>query len=281
MLTINLALVSEIEDHDPSDLARVAAALQRQATRDFAPIWHQEAATVDAFPRLEDVPVGYWPLIVVADVKGAAGVHLDDKGQPFALIEMSDSWSLTASHETLEMLADPWGNRLVPGRSIKPNQGRVEYLVEVCDPSEAAEFAYTVNDILVSDFYTPRFFDPVQTETTRYSFTGAITKPRQVLRGGYLSWHEPTSDHWWQQVWFAQRKQYRDLGVFDAAKHGSLRAWIDAGTDHPGIDKGLPKRDTSLKAAVAAGEETATSAQSKAESWRAQYRALIEASGRS
>ena len=52
MLTINLALVSEIEDHDPSDLARVAAALQRQAARDFAPIW-DVSATVDGFPRLE------------------------------------------------------------------------------------------------------------------------------------------------------------------------------------------------------------------------------------
>lgn len=163
MLSINLALISEIEGHDPSDVARVAAALSRQATRDFAPIWNMEGATVDTFPKLEDVPVGYWPLIVVADIKDAGGVHLDKDGQPFALIEMSDSWSLTASHETLEMLADPWGNRLVPGRSIKPNQGRVEYLVEVCDPSEAAQFAYTVNDVLVSDFYTPRFFDPTDT----------------------------------------------------------------------------------------------------------------------
>src|ERR671911_258362 len=112
-LTLNLALVSEVKGHDISDVARVAAALQRQATRDFAPIWRQEGTTVDAFPRLEDVPVGYWPMIVIEDVKGAAGIHLDENGQPFALIEISDSWSLTASHEALEMLADPWGNRLI------------------------------------------------------------------------------------------------------------------------------------------------------------------------
>jgi hypothetical protein len=277
MLTINLGLVSEIEGHDPSDVGRVAAALQRQVTRDFGPIW-QVNATLDDFPRLEDVPVGYWPMIVVPDVRGAAGVHLDKDGQPFALIEMSDSWSLTASHEMLEMLADPFGNRLVPGRSVRRGQGRVEYLVEVCDPSQAAEFGYTVNDILVSDFYTPRFFDPVRSAATRYSFTGAIDRPRQVLRGGYLSWHDPKGDHWWQQVWFGARKEYRDLGVFDAAKHGSLRTFIDSQTDHPGIDKGLPKSDRSLKAAVQAGRETADSAASKADSWRDQYRAVIEAS---
>ena len=273
MLTMNLALVSEVEGHDPSDVARVAAALSRQATRDFAPIWNMEGATVDTFPTLEDVPVGYWPMMVLADVQGAAGVHLDKDGQPFALIEMSDSWSLTASHETLEMLSDPWGNRLVPGRSIKPNQGRVEYLVEVCDPSEAAQFAYTVNDILVSDFYTPRFFDPTASAGTRYSFTGAIKKPRTVLRGGYISWHDPVSDHWWQQIWFGQQKQFRDLGVFDA-KAESVRSWIDGQTDHPGIDQGLKKSDKKLKDAVALGKETAKSGRSKASALRAQITGL-------
>jgi hypothetical protein len=116
MLTINLGLVSEVAGHDPSDVARVAASLQRQATRDFGPIWGVRA-TVDSFPRLEDVPVGYWPMIVETNINtpGAAGVHEDKDGQPFALIAMSDSWSLTASHEMLEMLADPFGKRVIPG----------------------------------------------------------------------------------------------------------------------------------------------------------------------
>jgi hypothetical protein len=277
MLTINLALVSEVEGHDPSDVSRVAAALQRQATRDFGPVWDVQA-TVDAFPRLEDVPIGYWPMIVRddIDVPGAAGIHIDKEGQPLALITMSDSWSLTASHEMLEMLADPFGNRVIPGRSPKRDQGRVEFLVEVCDPSEAAEFGYTVNDILVSDFYTPRFFDPVRSEATRYSFTDAIKRPRTILRGGYISWHEPVSDHWWQQLWFGQRKEYRDLGVFETGSAASLRAWIDGQTDHPGIDQGLRKSDATLKSAVAAGKETARSASSKAANWRQQIAALLE-----
>jgi hypothetical protein len=269
MLTLHVALVSEVEGHDPSDVARVAAALQRQATRDFARTWRQEGATVNAFPVLEDVPVGYWPMIVVEDVRDAAGVHLDDNGQPFALIEMSDSWSLTASHEMLEMLADPWGNRMVPGPSIKPGQGRVEYLVEICDPSEAAGFGYTVNDVLVSDFYTPNFFDPEHDSSVRYSFTGAISGPRQVLRGGYISWHEPVSDHWWQQKWFGQKKEYVDLGVL-AGQASSVRAWIDSQTDHPGIDRGLKKSDKTLRAAVTVGRQTAKSASAKADSWRGQ-----------
>jgi hypothetical protein len=277
MLTEHLALVSEVEGHDPSDVARVGAALQRQVARDFGPIWSVEA-TVDALPRLEDVPIGYWPMIIRDDIRqpGAAGVHLDKDGQPFALITMSDSWSLTASHEMLEMLADPFGNRLIPGHSPKRAQGRVEFLVEVCDPSEAAEFGYTVNDILVSDFLTPRFYEPVQSEATRYSFTGAITRPRTILRGGYISWHDPVSDHWWQQTWFGQRKEYRDLGVFETGAAASLRAWIDGQTDHPGIDEGLRKSDATLKAAVAAGKETAESASSKAAIWRQQIASILD-----
>ncbi len=280
MLTMNLAVVSEVDGHDPSDLARVAAALQKQATRDFGPVWDVQA-TVDAFPRLEDVPVGYWPMIVKDDIgqPGAAGIHMDKDGQPFALITMSDSWSLTASHEMLEMLADPFGNRVMAGRSPKRGQGRVEFLVEVCDPSEADEFGYTSNDILVSDFYTPRFFDPVHSAATRYSFTSAIQRPRTILRGGYISWHHPPSDHWWQQVWFGQRKEYRDLGVFDTGKAASLRAWVDGQTEHPGIDQGLKQSNSTLKEAVAAGKETAESASSKAQTLRAQISGILDGKG--
>src|SRR5204862_2300991 len=134
---------------------------------------------------------------------GALGIHLDKDNPPFALVQFNDSWQLTASHETLEMLADPFGNRLVAGDSPKPDQGRVEFLVEVCDPSEAAEFGYTVNGLLVADFYTPKYFDPLANSGTSYSYSWAIKKPQQVLRGGYLSWHEPVSDHWWQARWFS------------------------------------------------------------------------------
>jgi hypothetical protein len=278
MLPVNLALVSEVDGHDPSDVSRVAAALQRQATRDFGQLWGVDS-TVDAFPRLEDVPVGYWPMIVETDINtpGAAGVHEDKDGQPFALIAMSDSWSLTASHEMLEMLADPFGKRVIPGRSPKRGQGRVEFLVEVCDPCEAAEFAYTVNDILVSDFLTPHFYDPHQAGGVRYSYTGAIDKPREILKDGYISWHDPPTDHWWQQTWFGERKQYRDLGVFSASA-GSLRTWVDAQTQHPGIDQGLPKSNSMLRAAVAVGEQTSESASAKAAAWREQV-AAIKAGG--
>ena len=131
-----IALVSESDHISASDVAKVSAALQKQATRDLVQFWDLKA-TVDAFPKLEDVPIGYWPIIVMDDIhtSGAAGVHEDKNGQPFALVTASDqldSWSLTASHELIEMLVDPFGSRLIAGDSPKSDQGRVEILVEAC-----------------------------------------------------------------------------------------------------------------------------------------------------
>ncbi|GAA3031844.1 hypothetical protein GCM10020000_06000 [Streptomyces olivoverticillatus] len=72
MLLTQLALVSETTRIDSSQLSRVAAALQKQATRDFTPLWGVPA-TVDAFDKLEDVPVGYWPVIVKDDIGTPGG----------------------------------------------------------------------------------------------------------------------------------------------------------------------------------------------------------------
>ena len=229
-----VALVSESKRVTPSDLTKVSAALQKQATRDLVQFWNVKA-TVDAFPQLEDVPVGYWPIIVMDDIheSGAAGIHLDKNGEPFALVTASDrtdGWSLTTSHELVEMLVDPFGNRLVAGDSPKADQGRAQFLLEACDPSEDAKFAYTVNGILVSDFYSVRFFDPVAAPGVRYSFTGAIQHPRQVLQGGYLSWLDVASDTWWQETWFGGNKPaFRSLGRL-SAQDGSLRSQIDRRT---------------------------------------------------
>lgn len=164
----------------------------------------------------------------------------------------------------------------MPGQSPHPDQGRVEFLVEVCDPSEAEEFGYTVNDILVSDFYAPRFFDPVRADGVQYSFTGALTSPRTILRGGYVSWHDPVSDHWWQQTWFGgAQPEFVDLGRFDASMAGSVRSWVDGQTVHPGVDEGLAPSNPTLTAAVAAGDRTARSSSAKAAGWRRQIDAML------
>ena len=97
-MTINhLALVSQTSRVDLSQLAVAAAAIQKQITRDFKPIWNVDA-TFNAFGALTDVPLGYWPVVIKDSIPfpGAGGIHLNaQNGQPFALIRYSENWSLT------------------------------------------------------------------------------------------------------------------------------------------------------------------------------------------
>jgi hypothetical protein len=230
MLTYHVALVAEESAIDLKELTAVAAALQKQVSRDFAPLWGIDA-DVSAFATLEDMPLDYWPVIVKDNIDNptAAGYHQDDHGQPFSLVKYEQDWTLTASHETLEMLGDPFGRHMVAGQSPVASQGRVKFLVEVADPCEAAEFSYQVNGVVVSDFYTPHYFDPVASPSVRYSFQGSITQPRQVLQGGYLSWYDPASRQWWQRTWFGAKAV--DGAVTDLKiTNGNLRAAIDRKT---------------------------------------------------
>lgn len=274
MLIYQVALVTETKRVDVPELMRVSAALQKQCARDFAPIW-EVRATVDAFARLEEVPLGYWPVVVVDDLAHRKGLHLDRNGQPYALLEAGPSWSLTASHEVLEMLADPFGSRLIAGMSPRRGQGRVEFLVEVCDPCQDAAFAYTVNGILVSDFYTPSYFEPRRAAEVRYSFSGTIRSPRQVLRGGYLSWHDPIANRWFQESHFGPKPEIRDLGPLDFGR-GSLRARIDGLTPCPRSLSKLTAKDRALLAAHELLRSAEESAQSKAATWRKEISELGE-----
>lgn len=265
MLVNHIALVSLSKKITSSDLAQTSAALQKQVMRDLGPLWGL-SASVDAFPDLKSVPLGYWPIIVTENITdpGAAGFHNDHHNQPYALVQVGDSWQLTCSHEMCEMLVDPYGNKLEAAGSLDPGQGKVNYLVEVCDPCEDASFAYSINGILVSDFYTPNFFDPQVAPGVRYSFTGAITKPCQVLKNGYLSWQDPVSHGWFQQTCFNNTPVIKPLpGMANSGQ--SLRSQMDRITKNP----------NHLKAFAAASRKHAVfqkgaqeAAESHAQTWK-------------
>jgi hypothetical protein len=271
MLTAQLALVSEVDGHDPSDVARVSAAVQKQLDRDFAPVW-VNTATIDVFPTTDDIPPGYWPIIVSDKFTfGSLGTHNLENGEPFALVKMSDSWSLTVSHEALEMVADPSGNRTSPGISPEDGTTVVQFLVEICDPCEGASNGYVIDGILVSDFYTQQYFDPFKATSARYSFTGAITSPRQVLADGYVTWFDPTSGDWRQLRRDSDgTADYPNLGPDAGSAGGSIREAIDRLTPQTALQQGLSTEDETLKEAVTMLESA--SAAAKARSARLQAR---------
>jgi hypothetical protein len=105
----------------------------------------------------------------------------------------------------------------------------------------------------------------------RYSFNNAITAPRQVLKGGYLSWHEPISDHWFQQSFFGAKPVTRDLGQLDR-KNRSLREMIDELTPQTKRLSRLPKKTKQLTGAIEKAESSATAYAARAETLRSAIR---------
>lgn len=254
MSVIQVGLVDMTGEIDADLVHSAALALNLQVTRDLPQFW-PISATVSYLPSPDKVPAGVWPVQLVKTLPpGEGGYHADQHKQPYSKVIASSGdtgWTIDASHEILEMLVDPYGNRMqssvaiqVVGKKIQDGAGQFGYLVEACDPCEANDYAYTVNGIAVSDFITPRFYDPLVTPGTRYSFTGAIKAPRQVLPGGYISWVNTVEDEWQQLMYVDPSKPptIRNIGKADPSK--SLREWIDGIPATKKITTASRKNDT-------------------------------------
>ena len=236
MTLIQVGLADKTKEIDPELMQSVAAALNIQVNRDLAPIWNVQA-TVTHLPNASKIPAGVWPVFLVKQLPpGEGGFHLDKHNQPYAEVIASpndDQWTIDASHETLEMLVDPAGNRLqnatsiqLAGNKIEDGNGEFAYLVEACDPCEANNFAYPIQGVAVSDFLTPHFYDTVAAPGTKYSFTGAIKAPRQILPGGYITWVDQEKNEVQQLQYLTSQPKIINLG--SASGMGlSLREWVD------------------------------------------------------
>lgn len=193
-----VSLVNQSSQDIPfAELSRVAAALQIQIDRDFGAIWGVRAHIVAIAVGQEPLP-GSWPLNLVDKARAGLGVHLDPHHHPFAEITVDKDWSVTASHELLEMLADPYGHRFAASPDIDPDSDGhiVHYLVEVGDPCEV--FAYSINGVAVSDFVVPDYY--VVPAGGPVDFLQALQGPLDVPDGCYISWIDPADQRWHQKT---------------------------------------------------------------------------------
>ena len=177
----------------PGTLQQYADALQQQVDNDLAPAWDVRADISVLAPGAA-IPEDTFPLNIVDSLAGPAGVHADDQGQVSAEAVNDDQVSITLSHELLEMLVDPAGDRVIQAADLDPYSGgqQVKYLVEVCDP--VAAYSYEIDGVAVSDFVLPSFYDP--TATGKVDFAGFLARPLTVPLGGYISWLDPTDYRW-------------------------------------------------------------------------------------
>jgi len=93
-------------------------ALQRHVSLDFRAYWDLDCQLIP-LPKDDALPGGWWQISVIdnPDQAGALGYHeLTSHGTPlgkvFAALDIQSggSWTVSLSHELLEMLADPWIN---------------------------------------------------------------------------------------------------------------------------------------------------------------------------
>lgn len=204
--TIQITVINESTVLADSDVVPAISALQKQVTNDFGPIWGVDAE-LTIIPKGSQTPTGSWWLVILddSDQANALGYHdLTSEGLPmgkvFAASDLTagTSWTVTASHELLEMLADPNINLTVFVQNT--NTAGLLYAYEVCDACEDDSLGYLIDNILVSDFVYPSWFESFRAEgSTQFDRQKKMQKPFQLLAGGYIGVFNVSAGSGWQQ----------------------------------------------------------------------------------
>jgi hypothetical protein len=205
---INIDCINASTEASDQTIKWLTAALQKQVTRDFAPIWGTPAQLFFV-PKAGTPNPAHWQLVFLdnADIANALGYHdLTATGLPLGKVFIrttelaGDAWSVTASHELLEMLVDPWVDSAVIQLNSDGTTG-FAYAQEVCDACEQDSLGYVINDFKVSDFVTPEWFGPPTLEpNARFDFMGHISSPLQLLPGGYIGAIRIDASSGWVQI---------------------------------------------------------------------------------
>jgi hypothetical protein len=221
-----IAVINASSDVDDADVKRCVDALNQQVNRDFSGPWGLDA-TVQAVAKGKNPPAGAWWLLLIddMDVANALGYHdLTNENLPLGKVGIKtaetyhEDWTVTASHELLEMLADPY-----LGNSFGPYNDNSWFALEVCDAVEAAE--YDINGVKVSDFVYPAWYGSGPGK--QMSHLKTVDQPLQLAPGGYQSIWKPSTG--WSEI-FARKDQDDDQTEFRARPPlGSRRARRRAG----------------------------------------------------
>jgi len=211
-----------------AELQQVIRAINRQITQDFQPYW-----SIGATLRLEgrsvnrpnaasnadtrgDAVIYLWD---ESDVDGAIGYHAaNNAGIPFGFVftsiarEIGEEWSVTLSHEALELIGDPETNLLVMGPH--PTEDRdVFHWFEMCDAVQ--DESYEIDGVAVSNFLLPlyftgtRDFDEVGARNDFLGTQGAdgeTVRSFGINRGGYIGFYDPEEN---RHVTYSQKHDAR------------------------------------------------------------------------
>ncbi len=192
---------------EPDEVVQgVVRAINRQLVEDFEPHWHRPArlrleGRAGRKPRPEDPRSmrghGVIYLWDSADQEPRAlGYHeLNHRGIPYGMVfldvsrELGEPWSVTLSHEALEIVMDPEVNLLVQGPHPEDANRLVYHWYEVCDAVQTE--SYPLEHVAVSNFLLPLYFTGSEEKEARNDFLGRGVKSFGVDPGGYIGFFDP------------------------------------------------------------------------------------------
>jgi hypothetical protein len=214
-MVISLINFTTIQD---GEVQRTIRAINRQLDEDFEPYW-SFGGSLRLEGRVGNEPDHNTPAELrgdaiiylwdsAADVKDALGYHdRNNAGIPYGFVfteisrQLGEPWSVTLSHEALELIGDPQANLLVGGPHPDPNEnGReVFHWFEMCDAVQAE--SYALDGVEVSNFVLPLYFTADAEKGSRNDFLGArhagsTLDSFGVNPGGYIGFYDPVvGDH--------------------------------------------------------------------------------------
>jgi hypothetical protein len=190
-------------------------AVNRQIAEDFNPNWSMGAnlrleGAIGKDPDDAKLPELKGDAIIYlwngVDVDNALGYHeANAAGTPFGFVftelvkELDEPWTVTFSHEALELIGDPEATLLVAGPHPEDPKKEVFHWYEMCDAVQ--DESYKVDGVAVSNFVLPLYFTQFAEVGGRNDFLGRLTKGKALQSfginpGGYIGFYNPrTREH--------------------------------------------------------------------------------------
>jgi hypothetical protein len=206
-MIISIVNFSAIPD---AEVERALRAINRQIEGDFAPYWSMAAllrleGRSTARPELQRPPdlrgdaiIYLWDELNIAD---ALGYHdANNQGIPYGFVfteiarEINEPWTVTLSHEALELIGDPSANVLAAGPHPSDPEKLVFHWYEMCDAVQAEH--YPIDGVEVSNFVLPLYFTVDNEPGGRNDFLnrpapGGPLRSFGIKPGGYVGFYDP------------------------------------------------------------------------------------------
>ena len=202
-----IAILNQCKSIDAATVDKSVRALQKQIHLDLASTWGIDA-DLTLVPDGQTPPAKTWWVYLQEELEqdGVLAYHdVNAEGLPLGRVGVQTStragmsWTVSASHTLLQLLANPKGTTMVADADRFIPQ-------EICRPCAGERWAYQVDGVLVSDFVLPSWFEAFHApKSTRFDYMGHVNEPFEVLPGGYVFYFEKAAQ---RSVW-ADAKRIR------------------------------------------------------------------------